>query len=125
MDRTTYYQTHSRMRRDARERALKHAQGVIVGSADIAHTAGKVGLTVRREARGNRVVTEPAKVYWRTICDQAPRQRIACELSWAAHYRREAGKAWRGPILKRKAILAAASCIRDARALQTVFARLP
>ena len=68
-----------------------------------------------------------AKIRFATIIDRPIRQRIADDLAWAAVYRRDALAAHKqqNAQLKRVYIAAAKECLKDARALQTSFVRLP
>lgn len=129
MNRTTFKAAHSAIRKEARERAIRHAASVRDGVSQMVwRSAGAlIGIRVTRTATmgGRRVQTEPAGVFYPTICDRAPRQRILEQLAWARHYRGEACHNRHNPRLRAIAITAARLCIADARALQTAFARLP
>ncbi len=133
MNREAYKSAHSAIRKEARDRALRHAASVRDGIAMMAWRHDAIGIRVTRTATGRVVRTEPASVYHPTICDRAPRQRIAEALKWARYYLREArsyaghrDSFYRGNSrLRAISISAARSCLADARALQTAFARLP
>lgn len=125
MNRETYYAAHSAIRREARDRAIRHAASVRDGVAQMVWRHAEIGIRVTRAATGKRITTEPAAVYHPTICDRAPRQRICEALKWARYYRGEARSDRSQPRLRAIHISAARACLADARALQTAFMRLP
>lgn len=125
MDKIQFRNLHSGIRKQARERALRHGASVPVGNASLVLSGFSVTIAAYREARGNRVTCEPARVYYPTIVDRHPRSRMCEALKWAKYYRDEARKA-RGDKEKRsRAIYAAIKCICEARTYQTAFISLP
>lgn len=92
----------------------------------ILHIAGREPLRLAaRASRQSQGHSAPgAEITAAIIVDRPARQRIAQELSWAAHYRILAKQAW-SPNLRQTHLAAAKLCCSDAHEMQRLRAQIP
>lgn len=121
---------HRSVRAEARRRANATRSGKPGFASRLINLPGRGLISIRAtrfQSRPPANTSTEAEVQYAVIIDRPIRQRIADDLRWAAVYRANAAYAHRqrDPHKKRISLQAARACISDARALMTVFARLP